>query len=84
MSISRAKCLIEFAKLIHTYLCVCVCIYVGKYSVVSIATYYRLDSPMIESQWGRDFLHASVLALGPYQDIPGENTQDLVLPTLPL
>ena len=36
-------------------------------SVVGIATRYRLDSPGIESQCGRDFLHPSRLALGPTQ-----------------
>jgi hypothetical protein len=34
-------------------------------SSVSIATDYRLDSPGIESRWGRDFLHLSRPALGP-------------------
>jgi len=38
-----------------------------KGSVVGIATGYRLDSPGIESQWGRDFLHLSRPALGPTQ-----------------
>jgi hypothetical protein len=33
-------------------------------SVVGTATHYGLDSPGIESQWGRDFPHLSRLALG--------------------
>jgi hypothetical protein len=37
----------------------------GQGSVVGIATGYRLDSPGIESQWERDFLHLSRLALEP-------------------
>ena len=39
----------------------------GRDSAVGIATHYRLDSPGIETQWGRDFLHLSRLALGPVQ-----------------
>jgi len=39
----------------------------GLGSEVSIATSYELDSPVIESQWGRHFLHLSRLALGPNQ-----------------
>jgi hypothetical protein len=45
----------------------------GQYNVkatsefVGIATRYGLDGPGIESQWGRDFLHPSTLALGPTQ-----------------
>jgi len=38
---------------------------VGQDSVDSIATRCRLDSPGIESRWGRDFLHLTRLALGP-------------------
>jgi len=39
---------------------------------VGIATGYGLDGLGIESQWGRDFLHMSRLALGPTQPpVPG-------------
>ena len=41
--------------------------HMGRDSVVSIATRYRLDGPGIESWWGLDFLHPSRLALGPAQ-----------------
>jgi hypothetical protein len=34
-------------------------------SIVGIATAYGLDSPGIESRWGRDFLHLSRPALRP-------------------
>jgi len=37
---------------------------VGRDSSVSIVTCYGLDGLGIESQWGRDFLHPSRLALG--------------------
>jgi hypothetical protein len=39
----------------------------GPGSSVGVATDYGLDGPGIESQWGRDFLHTSRLALGPTQ-----------------
>jgi hypothetical protein len=39
----------------------------GPGSSVSIATSYVLDSPGIESRWGRDFSHTSRSALGPTQ-----------------
>jgi len=39
----------------------------GPGSVVGIATGYRLDGPVIESRWGRDFPHLSRPALGPTQ-----------------
>jgi hypothetical protein len=35
--------------------------------IVGIWTHYGLDSLRIESQWGRDFLHLSRLALRPTQ-----------------
>jgi len=41
--------------------------YRGLGSTVGIATGYRLDSPGIESLWGRDFPHLSRPALGPTQ-----------------
>ena len=37
----------------------------GRDSSVCIAIAYGLDSPGIESQWGRDFLHLSRPALRP-------------------
>ena len=40
---------------------------VGRDSLVGIATPYGLDSPGIESRWGRDFPHPSIPALGPTQ-----------------
>ena len=40
---------------------------VGWDSSVGIVTGYGLDSPGIESRWGRDFLHLSRPALGPTQ-----------------
>jgi hypothetical protein len=47
----------------------------GPGSSVGIATGYGLDSPGIESQWGRDFPHLSRPALGttqpPVQWVPG-------------
>ena len=39
----------------------------GPGSVVGIATGYELDSPGIESRWGRDFPHLSRPVLGPTQ-----------------
>jgi hypothetical protein len=39
----------------------------GPGSVVGIATGYELDSPGIETRWGRDFPHLSRPALGPTQ-----------------
>jgi hypothetical protein len=39
----------------------------GPGSVVGIATAYGLDSPGIESRWGRDFPHLSRPALRPTQ-----------------
>jgi hypothetical protein len=41
--------------------------YVRWKSSVSIETGYEPDSPGIESQWGRDYLYLSRLALGPTQ-----------------
>jgi hypothetical protein len=43
------------------------CQYHGPDSSVGIATRYGLDSPGIESRWGRDFLHSSRPPLGPTQ-----------------
>jgi len=40
---------------------------VGPDSAVGIATRYGLNSPGIESRWGRDFPHPSRPALGPTQ-----------------
>jgi hypothetical protein len=39
----------------------------GWDSAVGIATFYGLDFPGIESQWGQDFPHLSRPALGPTQ-----------------
>jgi len=39
----------------------------GPGSSVGVASGYRLDSPGIESRWGRDFLHLYRPALGPTQ-----------------
>ena len=39
----------------------------GRDSSFGITTRYRLDSPGIESPWGRNFLHPYRLALGPTQ-----------------
>jgi hypothetical protein len=39
----------------------------GRDSSVGKATRYGLDSPGIESRWGRDFLHLSTPALEPIQ-----------------
>jgi hypothetical protein len=36
----------------------------GPGSSVGIATHYGLDSPGIESRWGRDFSHTSRPAVG--------------------
>jgi hypothetical protein len=47
----------------------------GPGSSVGIATGYGLGGPGIESQWGLDFPHLSILALGPnhppVQWVPG-------------
>ena len=40
---------------------------VGRDSAVSVATRYGLDSPEIDSLWGRDFPEQSTPALGPTQ-----------------
>jgi hypothetical protein len=40
---------------------------VGQDSAVSIVTHNGLEGLVIESQWRRDFLHPSRLALGPTQ-----------------
>jgi hypothetical protein len=39
----------------------------GRDNVVGMDSRYRLEGPGIESQWGRDFLHLSRLALGATQ-----------------
>ena len=39
----------------------------GQDSSVGTATHYRMDGPVIESRWGRDFPHPSRPALGPTQ-----------------
>ena len=50
-------------------------LFVGRDSVVGIATRYGLDGPGIESRWGRDFPHLCRPALGltqpPIQWVPG-------------
>ena len=42
-------------------------VFVGRDSVVRIATRYGLDGPGIESRWGRGVSHPSRPALGPSQ-----------------
>ena len=37
--------------------------YMDRESIDGIAIRYRLDDPVMESQWGRDLLHPSRLAL---------------------
>jgi hypothetical protein len=37
------------------------------FNIYPTATHYGLDSPGIESRWGRDFLHPSRPTLGPTQ-----------------
>jgi hypothetical protein len=54
------------------HLCVCFfrevnIIFGGPGSLVGIPTGYWLDSPGIETRWGRDFPHLSRPALGPTQ-----------------
>ena len=48
---------------------------VGRYNVVRIRTFYRLDGPGIESWWGGDFPHPSKPTQVPTQDpiqcVPG-------------
>jgi hypothetical protein len=39
----------------------------GRVSSVGIVSRYGLDGPRIESRWGRDCLHPSILALRPTQ-----------------
>ena len=46
--------------MLHTYID-------GPCSSVGIATGYGLDSPGIESRWGRNFPHLSRTGLGPTQ-----------------
>jgi len=68
------------------YMCMCVYVYIhiyvltlihamGRDSSVGIATRYGLDSPGIESRWGRHVLHLSRPALGhtqpPVQRVAG-------------
>jgi hypothetical protein len=38
-----------------------------RHSPVGIDSRYEVDGPGIESQWGRDFQHPSIQALGPTQ-----------------
>jgi hypothetical protein len=40
---------------------------VGQQAIFGISTPCWVDSPWIESQWGRDFLHPSRSPLGPTQ-----------------
>jgi hypothetical protein len=60
----------------------------GPDSSVSILPGYRLDSPGIESRWGRYFLHLSRPALGPTQPplqwVPGQSSRGVTLPPCPL
>ena len=62
---------------------------VGPNSIISIATCYGMDSPVIKSQWEQDFSHPSRLALGtiqpPRQWVPdlswGQSRWGMVLTT---
>ena len=41
--------------------------FVGRESVVGVATHYRMDDPEIECRWGRDFPQPSRPAVEPTQ-----------------
>jgi len=58
---------VELIVIYTTYYCWDTEILDGPGSAVSIATGYGLDSPGIESRWGRDFPYLSRPALGPTQ-----------------
>jgi hypothetical protein len=47
--------------------CIYIYVYEGRDSLAGIATRYELESPGIESRWGREFPHLSEPALGPTQ-----------------
>jgi hypothetical protein len=78
-----SQCSVMYALLvlpINSPLSKTVCIwskFVGRDSVVGIATRYELDGPAIESRWGRDFQHPSRPALRPNQPpvqwVPGHS-----------
>lgn len=47
----------------------------GRGGVVSVATGYGLDGPVIESRRGQDFLHRYRLALGPIKWVLGKTAR---------
>jgi hypothetical protein len=62
--------LVQFAwsrVFVHLSLDFVLAIFVGRDSVVGIATRYELDGPGVESWWERDFQHPSIPALGSTQ-----------------
>jgi len=49
------------------YVCMSVCVFVGRECLVGIETRYGLDGPGIESRWGLEFTHPARPALRPTQ-----------------
>jgi hypothetical protein len=64
-----SDCFVFYLNILYKCETFNICI-VGRDSVVSIVTCYRLDGPGIESWWGQDFLHSSRLALGSPFGVP--------------
>ena len=67
MTIWRMRTACWITKATNTLSEYVILIFRGPISVVGIATGYGLDSPGIESRWGRDFPHLSRPALEPTQ-----------------